>query len=1210
MASTPEPQGEEFLQASENWDMERLLVDLGTAKEEVTLKKRGLSPRETTFLCLLLTQQGPEAIANKLNRKLSGVKADLSQGLYDYIERLVGQRPKNWREIIIWLEQKGYKKSLVVASEQPITPQRIDLTEAAEVTLFYGREEELSLLQRWIEEDKSRLVALLGMGGIGKTSLTFKLVQRIKIQFEYVIWRSLRNAPPLKQLLAGLIQFLSNGQKANLANNFNRPISQLVEYLREHRCLIILDNTESILQAEQVGRYRPGYEEYGELFQLLGETVHQSCLLLTSREKPREIDLLQGKTDLVRSFPVEGIEPAECQEILKTKGFSSSEYQSLKLIERYAGNPLALNLVATNIQYFWAGNISEFLSQIEQGKAEFADIRDLLEQQLSRLSSLEKELMYWLAINREPISLLELHSELVSVEAKQELPNSLLSLKRRSLIEGDTEACTQQPVVMEYMIEKLIEQIVEEIKTENISLLMSHALIKAQAKDYIRESQIRVILQPIAQRLNNPYPTPQKIEQQLRQVLAKIREEFADSPGYGAGNIINLAHQLNIDLTGYDFSQLTIWQAYLQDVSLHNVNFARSDLSKSVFAKTLGNSLTVALGQDDKLATGDEDGKITLWQISNGQELLTWEGQTSAVRSMAFNPQGTLLASGNDDQTIKIWDVNTGACLKTLAGHSDQVNCVGFSGDGQILASGSSDQTVILWQLSSGQCLQVLQGHSGEINAVTFSENSPTLASSSADQTVRLWDIDSGECLRIFPSDATKIWAVSFALQPSAHNGYEEKAIASSCDDQTIKIWDIKTSRCFQLLQGHQDLVCIAFSRDGQILASSSLDQTVKLWRISTGECLKTLEGFESPICSLAFSGDSQILACGSLERMVQLWDIRRGQRLRTLQGNTHRVWSFALSQDSQTLASGSGKKTVRLWDVATGLALRTLSGHQDWVCSLVFNPQGTILATGSHDRTIKLWQISNGECLKTLPGHQDQVQTITFSPNGAILASASDDQTVKLWDVSKGQLLHTLTGHTQSASSVVFSPNNKILASGSYDQTVRLWDVKTGDCLSTLQGHSGRLQTLAFSQDGRILASGSYDQTVKTWSVNTGECLSSRQVHCERIHAVFCCADGKLALIGSEGQTLLIWDFDNLECLKTFSGHTSQIWSVSFSLDHSTLVSGDYDQAIKLWDLTTAQCQKTLRADKPYNGMNITGVQGLGEATLTTLRALGAVEN
>jgi WD40 repeat protein len=66
---------------------------------------------------------------------------------------------------------------------------------------------------------------------------------------------------------------------------------------------------------------------------------------------------------------------------------------------------------------------------------------------------------------------------------------------------------------------------------------------------------------------------------------------------------------------------------------------------------------------------------------------------------------------------------------------------------------------------------------------------------------------------------------------------------------------------------------------------------------------------------------------------------------------------------------------------------------------------------------------------------------------------------------------------------------------------------------------------------------------------------------------------------------------------------------SVAFSRDGETLASCSSDETIKLWDVKTGECLKTL-TDRPYEGMNITGVTGLTEAEKATLKALGAVED
>ena len=73
-------------------------------------------------------------------------------------------------------------------------------------------------------------------------------------------------------------------------------LTQLITYLRERRCLLVLDNIEAVLRGgDEAGHWCKGYEGYGRLIKRLGEAQHQSCLLLTSREKPKEVEHAEGK---------------------------------------------------------------------------------------------------------------------------------------------------------------------------------------------------------------------------------------------------------------------------------------------------------------------------------------------------------------------------------------------------------------------------------------------------------------------------------------------------------------------------------------------------------------------------------------------------------------------------------------------------------------------------------------------------------------------------------------------------------------------------------------------------------------------------------------------------------------------------------------------------------------------------------------------------
>jgi len=352
-------------------------------------------------------------------------------------------------------EQQQSQASILslLAAKQQDTAEYRDWGEAVDVSIFYGRETELATLKQWMIQDSCRLVALLGMGGVGKTALAAKLAEQVQNSFEYLFWRSLRNAPPIEDLLRDLIQFLSH-QSVELPDNLDSQIACLMSHLRSSRCLLVLDNYESVLRSgERAGRYCSGYEGYSELLRRIADECHQSCLILTSREKSVGIAVKEGKTLPVRSLRMTGLPLVEAQKILRDKGVVGSEDESKQLIERYSGNPLALKIAATSISSLFGGDIRKFL---DQGTVIFGDLWDLLDRQFNRLSPAEKEIMHRLANYRDSMSFSELRENCSGSISPQELLEALESLVCRSLIERHSTSFTQQSVVVEYLSARAI----------------------------------------------------------------------------------------------------------------------------------------------------------------------------------------------------------------------------------------------------------------------------------------------------------------------------------------------------------------------------------------------------------------------------------------------------------------------------------------------------------------------------------------------------------------------------------------------------------------------------------------------------------------------------------------------------------------------------------------------------------------------------------
>jgi ATP-dependent Clp protease ATP-binding subunit ClpA len=194
-----------------------------------------------------------------------------------------------FRTFNLTLTEQDYFQPDMSAGEYPVGSAVQDWGEAPDVSLFYGRTAEPTTLSEWILEDRCRLVEVIGIGGVGKTALSVKLAEQIQNHFAYVIWRSLRNAPPLETLLAELVLFLSGQQDTR------SDVNSLLQRLQNFRCLVVLDNMETILgTGNQVGQFREGYEAYGELLRVVAEARHQSCFMLTSREKCAQFTQWEG----------------------------------------------------------------------------------------------------------------------------------------------------------------------------------------------------------------------------------------------------------------------------------------------------------------------------------------------------------------------------------------------------------------------------------------------------------------------------------------------------------------------------------------------------------------------------------------------------------------------------------------------------------------------------------------------------------------------------------------------------------------------------------------------------------------------------------------------------------------------------------------------------------------------------------------------------
>lgn len=411
----------------------------------------------------------------------------------------------------------GFPKTSVLSIPER---ERESWQERIDVANFIGREKELKDLNEWVLTEKCRLVGIHALPGMGKTFLGTKFSTKYGREFDRVIWRSLNGDSCFADLVKDWLEWIepealdsemnelinklkgkyeeikkvfrkvTDEQKLNYQNLVNQTLDRLLVVLRDARCLLILDNFDQVLlKGDFAGDYELHHKPYGLLLKRLASELHTSCLLVLSREKPREI--LTADTLPTRTLDLSGFTEENALEFLGAKETTENELVGWRdLIRVYGYNPLALKFLKPIINDLWGGNINNFINQSSLTEM-IQNFSNLIQRQLEILTSVERHLLYYLATQGKQslsdLSQASIPDDLIETDT---VISAMLSLKSRFLIEKlQNGYFSLQPVIQECTLKSLGQVFVKEIQEDSDYLLLSHFDISK-----LTDRQIRLIL--------------------------------------------------------------------------------------------------------------------------------------------------------------------------------------------------------------------------------------------------------------------------------------------------------------------------------------------------------------------------------------------------------------------------------------------------------------------------------------------------------------------------------------------------------------------------------------------------------------------------------------------------------------------------------------------------------------------------------------------
>ncbi|GIL96859.1 hypothetical protein Vretimale_2491 [Volvox reticuliferus] len=566
------------------------------------------------------------------------------------------------------------------------------------------------------------------------------------------------------------------------------------------------------------------------------------------------------------------------------------------------------------------------------------------------------------------------------------------------------------------------------------------------------------------------------------------------------------------------------------------------------FGGTLAMTATVVAAENSPQLVADHFA-ATLWDARTGAQVTQLRGMRSAVRALAFSPDGALLATAVADAAVVLWSAATGACLSvlTMAEEVTDVPAVVFARHGAVLmAAGGS--AVYTWDVQLAVAAAGTDAAAGGGAGPGFASGTPASrnrtplgggANSSSGVgggSRRAMNLSSDAC-----GHRDRVAAVCFSP-----NG----ALAlTGGDDSTIRLWDV--IRHTELVEVEQPgaVLALAWSPDGTLIAAGLSNGTAHVWYFGAVSAASTgtapgaaaaaaavavsdfttreaarlrcsvsgendAEDISTTMNAVSFSVDGKLFLTANGEGRVSVWSVRDWQQVSTalpsVRPSRAAISRGTASVDGDGGAGGSGV-------FGSGTMVGRYAGAS-------FSADGRWVLMGC-GREVMLWSIkSKRESSGRLGPHGAPVVAVVASPCGK-LAAVGAGSSVTIWSrqdaaapgAGGGAAAGGGAGGTGRTSGAVSFRTNP--ADGGRGGPASPFSARV-----TLLPALAEVTGLAFSTDGTMLAASLGDGSVRVWDTLRWKEVGWLSAHGAAATNVAFSPDGMLLLSTGADSRCLAW--------------------------------------------------------------------------------------
>ena len=680
-------------------------------------------------------------------------------------------------------------------------------------------------------------------------------------------------------------------------------------------------------------------------------------------------------------------------------------------------------------------------------------------------------------------------------------------------------------------------------------------------------------------------------------------------------------------------------------VSESNSAFAHRDLVRSLAFNLTG----------DLLASGSFR-EVKLWRRPRVTRLAECS-HDAAVQSVAVSANARWAATGDESGRIRIWEISTGQTTRSITANPSSITGVVFSPDDTALYSCGTDTTLRAWNVANGEPIGKTVETPAPIQAMTLVNKGQWLVTGGEDGIARVWEAkaireasDAVKPLQEIKAHGTSI--TSLSARPGDANEF-----LSGGQDGLVRRWQAETGKQLSELKNDGPVVALAISPDGRRLASAGAN-VVTLWS-DDGKSITQLKDDPRLVAKLARM-DSEITFTKSaishaqqdlksyegLIRisMVRAEDVKKAEeelakvqktrdekkaaleKVKTENGKVEPAEKAVADAETAVTVAGTvierakaiAERTAKeLADAQNAVAAREVFLKQQeaakeaavaatnatspMIRSLAFSADGRRLAVGCESGVLHFYDVESGSWSESQADHQNAVRAICFTSDGKLMTGSTDRRAV-VWNAPSQWRLERVIGGGDQADSLVdrvltldFSRDGQWLATGggvpSRSGELKIWNVANGRLIREIQeAHSETVFAVRFSPDGKQLASAAGDRLIKIFDAQSGETIRRLAGHSGHVLGLSWKADSQMLISSGSDNLLKLWDVEKGLPLRTMKGTTYQIGtykreitSVTFIGDSEQILAASGDGTVRLHRTTSDSDILTFAGSKGY---------------------------